>query len=100
MVVILLKGELMTYKSAAMENVSFNSNIKGSPFEVCINPADFCKAYKVFELRQNGQHFQYIYQDNNTSEFFLAEDSKLSLNDLEPLIPQLSQTLGQQQVRA
>lgn len=77
-----------------MENLSFTSQIKGIPVEVCINPENFCKAYKVFELRRNGEHFQYIYQDNNTAEFFLAEDSKLSLRDVEPLIPQLHRRLS------
>ncbi len=76
-----------------MNHLSFTSQIKGSPFEVCIDPANFCKTYKVIELRRDGQHFQYIYQDNNTEEFFLAEDSKLSPDDVEPLIPELNQRL-------
>lgn len=79
-----------------MESIFFTSLIKGSPFEVNINPANFCKAYKVVELRQEGQHFQYIYQDNATGEFFLAEDSKLTLNDIDPLIPELNERLTRQ----
>lgn len=79
-----------------MENISFTSSIQGNPFEVSINPANFCKAYKVFELRQQGQHFQYIYQDNATGEYFLAEDSKLTLNDIDPLIPELNEHLTRQ----
>jgi len=76
-----------------MENIFFTSSIKGSPVEVNIDPSNFCKAYKVVELRQQGQHFQYLYQDNATGEFFLAEDSKLTLNDIDPLIPELNERL-------
>ena len=68
-----------------METIVFGTNFKGRAFEVSINPMNFSKAHKVIELLQNGRHFQYIYQDNISGEYFASEDSKFTPAELQDL---------------
>ncbi|HEY0897974.1 MAG TPA: hypothetical protein VGD90_01525 [Sphingobacteriaceae bacterium] len=66
-----------------------SANIRGSSFDICIDPDNFSRAHKVFELYQDGKHYQYFYQDNASGDFFTGEDSKLSHQDLEDLYHKL-----------
>lgn len=72
-----------------MQPITFTTELDGRSYDICINPSDFTSAYNVYELKQDGKHYQYIFQDKLTGEYFLGEDSKLTMSDVEALKPHI-----------